>query len=227
MLKWAARQCGAAIAQKKERETELSIKEHTMSLTIRPTSELYGVCALDFVNAGDLVMCVHSWHKNVYKFRAARRIVQWHCAAQEPCRLRVHGEACTVLPLPDAGDLVMCVHSWHKKVYKFRAARRIIHWHRTKREPCRLRVDEEACTAPPLPRVGSRPLERDSRPLEEIRKQPPSVATFQVGNIIWFHTNSVACDNFVIQFHKGPVPHSDGQHQTQPNKDSTRQRHGF
>ena len=82
MLKWIARQCGAAIAQKKEKETELSIKQHTKAITRRPTSELYGVCEEDFVSAGYLVMCIYAWNKNVHKFRAARRIIQWHRATR-------------------------------------------------------------------------------------------------------------------------------------------------
>ena len=82
MLKWIARQCGAAIAQKKEKETELSIKQHTEAITRRPTSELYGVCEEDFVSAGYLVMCIYTWNKNLHKFRAARRVIQWHRATR-------------------------------------------------------------------------------------------------------------------------------------------------
>ena len=87
MLKWAAKQCGAVVAEKKQKETELAIKEHTLSLTRRPSytrtlsvSELYGVCEHDLVEAADLVMCLHSWRKKVYNLRAARTIIQQHFA---------------------------------------------------------------------------------------------------------------------------------------------------
>ena len=82
MLKWIARQCGAAIAQKEEKEIEVSIKEHTKSISRRPTSELYGVCDEDFVSAGHMVMCIYSWNSKVHKFRAARKVIRWHRATR-------------------------------------------------------------------------------------------------------------------------------------------------
>ena len=63
MLKWIARQCGKAVAAQKEKETELSIKEHTFLLTFEAA-----ICA---------AMCISRWKIKCTKWSATRRISKW------------------------------------------------------------------------------------------------------------------------------------------------------
>lgn len=83
MLMWAAKQYGKVIAGKEEEKFALSIKGHTLSISRKSNYELYGVSDLDFAEAIQLVIYMCSWHRNMQRYRAARRIFQWQAAAKK------------------------------------------------------------------------------------------------------------------------------------------------